>query len=64
MQVFDESSANDVVYEDRAHSKWEREEKNRILRIPNQQRKQEEWKKLFPPYTQDDSWLDVVSDVY
>lgn len=57
MQVFDESSANDVVYEDRAYSKWEREEKNRILRIPNQQRKQEEWRRLFPTHEPDDSYL-------
>lgn len=60
----DEDSANDIVYEDRAYSKWEREEKNRILRIPNQKRKAEEWKKLFPPYTQDDSFLESDSGVW
>lgn len=64
MYPLTEDDANDVVFEDRAYDRWVREEKNRILRIPNQKRKQEEWRKLFPTFVSDDSWLDVVSDVY
>lgn len=36
---------------------WEREQKNKILKMSNVQRKKEVWNKLFPKMKQSDDWM-------
>jgi hypothetical protein len=53
-----------VALEESAYKKWERERKAQILAMTNPQRKQEEWRKLFPIMTLDDSYLDTNVDIW
>jgi len=46
--MLDEDMVNELVAEDKAYRKWEREEKNRILRMHNPDNKRKAWDKLFP----------------
>lgn len=46
-QTLDEDMANTINAEDRAYTEWEHEQKNRILRMPDEKRKQVEWNKIF-----------------
>lgn len=64
MRVFDEDSVNDTVFEERQYQAEARKEKNRILAMTDSKKKQAEWKRLFPPYTQDDSYLESTSGVW
>lgn len=43
--------------EEKAYYLWLNQEKNRILKITNPQKKQVEWSRLFPKWTPDDSYL-------
>lgn len=62
-QIFDENTANQVKAEEQAYSEWVYKQKNRILAMANEKRKQVEWNKLFTPVTKpDDSYL--VGGVY
>lgn len=47
----------EVQAEEWGYKKWEREQKNRILAMHDQKKKQEAWNKLFPVMVLDDSWL-------
>lgn len=59
MRVFDEDSVKDIKAEERQYELWQRDQKNRILKMANTQRKQEEWNKIFPPLSPpDDSYLE------
>lgn len=40
----------EIKAEERAYAEWERAEKNRILKMSSEVRKQEAWNKLFPPF--------------
>lgn len=46
--VFDEDSANDVVFENRAYYRWEWGKRKYILGLYSSERKQREWNKLYP----------------
>ena len=50
-------SINTLIAEDNAYYQWEREQRNRILRIANEDRKQAEWNKYFRREPPDDSYL-------
>lgn len=57
--MLDPETINEIAAEERAYRQWERKEKNRILNMHNEERKSEEWHKLFPPLTEpDDSYLE------
>jgi len=56
-QIYEESSANDVVLEERAYQTWVKDEKNRILSMNDSRRKQEQWRLLFPQVESSDDWL-------
>lgn len=57
--TMDEDDVNTLNAEDRKQQREERALKNKILSISNEQRKQEEWHKHFPPVReQDDSYLE------
>lgn len=43
----DEDNCNTIVAEERAYTVWEHDEKNRILRMTDERRKQEAWNRLF-----------------
>lgn len=46
--INDEDEVNLQNKENWEYLKWEREQKNHILSMTNTNRKQEEWRKLFP----------------
>lgn len=46
--MFDRDTYNYIEAEERGYDKWFREQKNRILRMTNTERKQKEWNKLNP----------------
>ena len=46
--MFDLDTFNQIHAEEKQYQEWERREKNRILAIPNVQRKQEQWDNLYP----------------
>lgn len=55
----DPDSVNDLKAEEQEYRNWQRQERNRILRIVNPERKQAEWNKVFPPIEPpDDSYLE------
>lgn len=56
----DVNQANNESYQ---YAQWERAEKNRILSISNNDRKQKEWSRLFPTFKSDDSWM-LEANVY
>jgi len=62
--IYDEDSANTVHFEEQPYRKWEREKKNQILSMTNTRRKQEEWSKLFPIMTLDDSYLNSTDNIF
>lgn len=64
MRIFDEASANEVKAEERVYETWVKDRKNAILAMSDTRKKQAEWQKLFPPYTQDDSFLESNSGVW
>lgn len=43
------NTIKEIQAEEKAYAQWEKEEKNRILAMSNEERKQEAWYKLFPP---------------
>jgi len=43
--------------EERAYSKWEREQKNCILAMSNTKKKQEAWNKIMSPFVSSDDWM-------
>lgn len=51
---------NQINREAYQYSKWEREEKNRILSMNNVQRKQTLWNQLFPQPTYSDEINSMV----
>ena len=53
--MFDIDTINEIGREEQIYNAWVREEKNRILKISNSQRKQTEWSKLFaqPTYSEE-----------
>ena len=53
MTYLDEDEVNLRALEERQYTKWERETKNLILSMTNQEKKQALWNKLFPPVEQD-----------
>lgn len=55
---------NDLIAEERGYKKWEQEQKNRILRMTNPKRKQEEWNKLFPIMQLDNDYLNSKELVF
>jgi hypothetical protein len=57
MRIFDEKSANEVKREEREYEAWQIKEKNRILSVSNQKRKQKMWNRLFPQVTHSDAYL-------
>lgn len=59
MRIRDGDDANEVRMEERQHELWQRDQKNRILKMTNSKRKQAEWNKVFPPLSPpDDSYLE------
>jgi hypothetical protein len=48
---------NEINKEAQEYHKWERAEKNRILKMFNQQKKQEAWRLLFPQAEHSDDYL-------
>lgn len=48
--MFDIDTLHQIKAEDMQVRKWENSERNRILRMTNPKRKQEEWNKLFPKF--------------
>lgn len=64
MQIYDEDSANTVYAEERAYQEWVKDRKKYILNIRDTAKRQAEWNKLFPPYTQDDSYLENEPGVW
>lgn len=55
---------NDLIAEERGYKKWEQEQKNKILRMTNPKRKQEEWNKLFPIMQLDNDYLNSKELVF
>lgn len=53
----DTDTLNLIHKEESQYYKWVNEEKNRILRMTNTERKQKEWSLLFPKMVHDDSYL-------
>lgn len=62
--IYDEDSANTFHFEEQSYKKWEREKKNQILSMTDTRRKQEEWSKVFPVMTLDDSYLNSKDLVF
>lgn len=55
----DPDDINLIAKEDRQYRQWEQEQKNRILRMHNPDRKIAEWKRLFGTKEEpDDSYLE------
>ena len=44
----DIDTLNQIKAEERQYEQWQINERNRILRVSDQKRKQEMWNKLFP----------------
>jgi len=56
--MLDQDDVNLIVQEDRQYRQWETEQKNRILRMHDPDRKIAEWKRLFGTKEEsDDSYL-------
>ena len=51
-------SINTLIAEDKAVRDWEREMKNKILRMANEDKKQKEWNLYFKREEPDDSYLE------
>lgn len=49
---------NEVNAENYQYSRWEREQKNKILALTDTRKKQSLWNALFPKMTHDDAWMD------
>lgn len=58
-RMLDQDDVNLIVQEDRQYRQWETEQKNRILRMHDPDRKIAEWKRLFGNKEEpDDSYLE------
>lgn len=56
--MFSPDIINEIYAEHLHYLMWQREEKNRILKLVNEKKKQEMWKKIFPPSSKpDDSYI-------
>ena len=48
MSIYDEDYYNNVKAEERQYEAWQIKEKNRIFRLMDSRKKQQEWNKLYP----------------
>ena len=56
--MFDIDTYNQMVKEEKQVKEWEKKERNRILKMINPIKKQQEWSRVFPPVEkQDDSYI-------
>lgn len=56
--MIDSDTINKTALEERAYRQWERKEKNRILSIKDERKKQEQWERAFGIVKKpDDSYL-------
>ena len=55
--MYDEDIIKEINAENYAYSRWEREQKNKILAMHDTKKKQKAWQRLFSRTEQSDEWM-------